>query len=110
VRSLANLSYRDVLVGADAPDEDRTEPALELKIELSEGESRTYRIAKLTDSEDYVLRSADRPQAFKLSKYDLMELIDLERSKLIVQPEPASESATAEEAPNPASATDTDAN
>jgi hypothetical protein len=108
VRTLANLSYRDVLAVTDAPAE--AEPVLELKIELGEGESRAYRIAKLAESEDYVLRSADRPQAFKLSKYDLMELIDLERSKLIVQPEPASESATAEEAPNPASATDTDAN
>ncbi|MCK7576594.1 MAG: DUF4340 domain-containing protein [Chromatiales bacterium] len=105
VRTLANLSYRDVFAAADTPAEDPAESVLELKIELSEGETRAYRIARLAESEDSVLRDAARAQSFKLSKYDLMELIGLERSKLIVQPEPASD---AEAAPNPASATDAD--
>lgn len=106
-RTLANLSYRDVFAGADIPDEDNAAPALELKIELSAGESRAYRIAKLAASEDSVLKVSDRPQAFRLSKYDLMELVDLNRSKLIVQPEPepapdASAPFTTEESPDPA--------
>lgn len=110
VRTLANLSYRDVFVGTDAPVEDGAEPVVELKIELSEGESRAYRIAKLNASEDYVLKDADRPQAFRLSKYDLMELVGLERSKLIIQPEPPPEPATPAKAPsNPEPHTDLDA-
>ncbi|NVZ08074.1 DUF4340 domain-containing protein [Allochromatium humboldtianum] len=88
VRTLANLSYRDVFAATEAPAEDASNPVLELKIELSAGESRAYRIARLAGSEDYVLKDAARPQAFKLSKYDLMDWVDLERSKLIVQPEP----------------------
>ena len=109
VRTLANLSYRDVFAAADTPAEDPAESVLELKIELSEGEARAYRIARLAESEDSVLKDAARAQSFKLSKYDLMELIGLERSKLIVQPEPAPEPASdAEAVPNPASATDTD--
>ena len=88
VRTLANLSYRDVFAATEAPAEDASNPVLELKIELSAGESRAYRIARLAGSEDYVLKDAARPQAFKLSKYDLMDWVDLERSTLIVQPEP----------------------
>lgn len=128
VRTLANLSYRDVFVGTDIPTDDQTESALELKLELGAEGARVYRIAKLKASEDSVLKVDDRPQAFKLSKYDLMELTDLERSKLLVQPEPASDAppgsepeppvtggtpdaagATATEAtPSAASATDAD--
>jgi hypothetical protein len=88
VRTLANLSYRDVFAATESPAEDQAESALELKLELGEGQSRAYRIAKLAESEDSVLKDVDRPQAFKLSKYDLMELVDLERSRLLVQPEP----------------------
>lgn len=110
VRTLANLSYRDVFVGTDVPGEDGAEAALELKIELGAGESRAYRIARLAESEDYVLKDAARPQAFKLSKYDLMDLVGLERSKLIVQPEPPPEPATtAKEASNSEPATDANA-
>lgn len=128
VRTLANLSYRDVFAAADAPAEDPAGPVLELKIELNEGESRAYRIAKLTDSEDSLLKQAGHLHAFRLSKYDLMELNDLDRSKLIIQPEPAtatdaqpeslppatgetpdSAGTTAtEEAPSPVSAKDAD--
>ena len=123
VRTLANLSYRDVFAATEAPAEDASNPVLELKIELSAGESRAYRIARLAGSEDYVLKDAARPQAFKLSKYDLMDWVDLERSTLIVQPEPttatdaqpesaAPESPVTDKAPAPVGTTpasDTDA-
>ncbi|ADC61917.1 DUF4340 domain-containing protein [Allochromatium vinosum] len=125
VRTLANLSYRDVFAATEAPAEDASKPVLELKIELSEGESRTYRIAGLAGSEDSVLKDAKRPQAFRLSKYDLMEWVDLDRSTLIVQPEPttgtdaqpessAPDSPVTDETPAPGStppgpASDTDA-
>ncbi|MTW22820.1 DUF4340 domain-containing protein [Allochromatium palmeri] len=83
VRRLANLSYRDVFTAAEAPADDPAAPVLELKLELSAGESRAYRIAKLADSEDFLLKDADRPYAFRLSPYDLDGLADLDRSTLI---------------------------
>ncbi|MGQ9659684.1 MAG: DUF4340 domain-containing protein [Thermochromatium sp.] len=89
VHTLANLSYRDVFAATEIPAEDTSRPALELRIELGEGESRTYRLAKLNASEDYVLKESGRPQGFRLSKYDLMEWADLERAKLLVSPTPA---------------------
>lgn len=114
VRTLANLSYRDVFTATKAPAEDTSRPVLELRIELSAGEARVYRIARLADSDDYMLKVGDRPHVFRLSKYDWMDMIDLDRSKLIVQPAPAKAADAQPESSEPAEATpsppsDTDA-
>lgn len=95
VRTLATLGYRDVFT--ETPPLDAAVPALDLKLELSDGATRTYRIAKLANSEDYALQDGIHAQVFKLSVYDLGELVGMARAKLFVaatsdQPPAASES------------------
>ena len=82
VHTLAALGYRDVL--SEAPPHDSAAPALEITLELSDGAARTYRIAKLAESEDYVLQDGIHAQVFRLSIYDLGELVGVARSKLLV--------------------------
>ncbi|NEX20314.1 DUF4340 domain-containing protein [Thiorhodococcus mannitoliphagus] len=91
VMKLAGLRYRGVLGIADDPAYKQQEPVLEIGLRLDDGSTKTYRVSKAEDSEDYVLKSDAMPYYFKLSEYDLEGLLDLERSKLIVQPEPTEE-------------------
>lgn len=82
---LTNLSYRGVLGTEDAPAYRQQEPTLVLTIGLKDGNARTYRISQAENSEDYVLKDAERPYFFKLSGYDLEGLLDLEPAKLTVK-------------------------
>ncbi|WP_242482128.1 DUF4340 domain-containing protein [Thiocystis violacea] len=103
VAKVANLGYRGVLGTEDDPAYHQQEPVLELSIQLDDGGTRAYRISKAEDGEDYVLKDAARPYYFKLSTFDLEGLLDLDRSKLIVQPEaPKAEAASEPPAPQPA--------
>ncbi|NEV60302.1 DUF4340 domain-containing protein [Thiorhodococcus minor] len=90
---LAGLRYRGVLGIEDDPAYKQDDPRLEIGIRLDDGTERSYRVSKPEDSEDYVLKSDALPYYFKLSKYDLEGLLDLDRSKLIVQPEPVEDEA-----------------
>ncbi|EXJ13423.1 DUF4340 domain-containing protein [Imhoffiella purpurea] len=84
---VANLGYRGVLGIQDEPDYDQENPKLTLVIHLEGDKTRTYRISQAKDSEDYVLKDADRPYYFKLSQYDLEGVLDLKADDLKAEPE-----------------------
>jgi hypothetical protein len=83
VLRLANLGYRGVLGIADDPAYNQQDPIIALEIGLVDGSTKTYRISRAADSEDYVLKDAERPWYFKLSELDLGELLDLEAADLL---------------------------
>lgn len=93
VTTLAGLRYRGVLGIKDDPAYQQDTPLLELGLALADGSTRTYRLSKAKDSEDYVLKSSAQPYYFKLSKYDLEGVLDVDRSTLIVQPKQPEEAA-----------------
>lgn len=104
---LANLSYRGVLGTQDDPAYQQQSPKLELTIGLADGTQRQYRVSQAEKSEDFVLKEADRPYYFKLSKYDLEGLLELGVDQLKVKPkveEPpkAADGPPAENQPKPA--------
>jgi hypothetical protein len=83
VLRLANLGYRGVLGIEDDPAYNQQDPMIALEIGLVDGSTKTYRISRATDSEDYVLKDAERPWYFKLSELDLGELLDVEAADLL---------------------------
>lgn len=85
IARVANLGYRGVLGAEEAAGREQDEPVLELSIERSGGEQSVYRISRVADSEDYLLRDAERPFVFKLSKLDLEGIIDMDQTKLLVK-------------------------
>lgn len=99
VSTLANLTYRDVLGVSEDPAQYLAEPKLAFVITLADGGSRDYRLAPIPESEDHVLKSGDRPYYFRLSKYDLVDLLDLDPSKLTVESQP--EAAKTDPSPEP---------
>lgn len=127
VMRVANLGYRGVLGIEDDPAYNQQDPQLELTVGLADGSTRSYRVSKGTDSEDYVLKQADRPWYFKLAEFDLGELmssdaasflpvtdvgtIDVEATDRLAPPLPIDEPADMPAAPNgqiaPETSTDT---
>ncbi len=106
IQDLANLSYRDVLGTADDPGYNQSAPVLELRVELSSGQNKIYRLSKMVEREDYVLKGSDRPYYFRLSKYDLGSLAELNRAKLLAQTKPVDQGGPDSASPAPASPAD----
>jgi hypothetical protein len=96
VLRLANLGYRGVLGVADDPAYNQQDPLIELEIGLADGSKRHYRISQAEDSQDYVLKDAERPWYFKLSEFDLGELLDIEIADLLAVDDAADPSASVE--------------
>jgi hypothetical protein len=95
---LAGLSYRGVLGTEDRPEHNLDKPVLALDIDLANGDKRSYRIAKIKDSEDYVLKEASSPYFYRLAAFDLDGLLDLSKDKLLGIKEPPKQQAKAEAA------------
>ncbi|WP_296701344.1 DUF4340 domain-containing protein [Thiocapsa sp. UBA6158] len=93
---LANLGYRGVLGVADDPTYNQQDPLIEFEIGLTDGSKRHYRISQAKDSQDYVLKDAERPWYFKLSEFDLGELLDIESADLLAGDDAADPSAGVE--------------
>ncbi|SDX11476.1 DUF4340 domain-containing protein [Thiocapsa roseopersicina] len=93
---IANLGYRGVLGIADDPAYNQQDPLIELQIGLTDGSKRRYRISRAKDSEDYVLKDPERPWYFKLSEFDLGELLDIESADLLAANDAADPSAGVE--------------
>jgi hypothetical protein len=83
LNKLGSFGYRGVLGTVDQPEYDQAAPVLDLHLQLSDGTPRGYRISKLKDSEDYVLKAADQPWYFRLSAFDLEGLKDMNRDLLL---------------------------
>ncbi|EGV16929.1 DUF4340 domain-containing protein [Thiocapsa marina] len=96
VLRLANLGYRGVLGVVDDPAYRQQDPLMDLEIGLADGSKRRYRISQAEDSQDYVLKAADRPWFFKLSEFDLGELLDIEVADLLGADDSADPSASVE--------------
>ncbi|UHD16171.1 DUF4340 domain-containing protein [Thiocapsa bogorovii] len=96
VLRLANLGYRGVLGVVDDPAYNQQDPLFELEIGLADGSKRHYRVSQAKDSQDYVLKDADRPWFFKLSEFDLGELLDMEVADLRARDDAADPSASVE--------------
>lgn len=88
---LANLGYRGVFGIEDDPAYNQAAPELVLDIGLADGGTRSYRISKVKDSDDYALKDSARPWYFKLSALDLGELLDTDAAGLVAAEEAASE-------------------
>ncbi len=117
VMRVANLGYRGVLGIEDDPAYNQQEPQLELTVGLADGSTRSYRVSKGQDSEDFVLKQADRPWYFKLAEFGLGELLsndaasflpvtdvettEVEATDTMEPPLPADESADEPAAPDP---------
>ncbi len=103
---IANLGYRGVLGNADKPEYNQATPTLEISVGLTGGAERQYRISQAKDSQDFVLKSSDRPWYFKLSEFDLEGLKDLSRDQLLGAKSPEAEAAPAapEDSATPAEA------
>ena len=97
---IANLSYRGVLGTEDKPQYDQGAPTLEIEIGLSDGKTRQYRVSKVKDGPDFVLKASDRPWYFRLSELDLEGLKDLSLSKLTGAPSAEQDSAPAVASPS----------
>jgi hypothetical protein len=104
---LANLSYRGILGGSDDPAYNQQEPVRVLDIGLTDGSHRGYRVSRLKDSQDYVLKDADRPWYFRVSEYDLGELLDTQASDLVKADEAPVSSDTSSAVAPPEAATAT---
>lgn len=76
VLRLANLSYRGILGSNDDPSYHQAEPARDIEIGLEDGSTLTYRISRLGDGPDWVLKDASKPWYFRLTDLDLGELLD----------------------------------
>jgi hypothetical protein len=83
VMRVANLGYRGVFGIEEDAAYNQQEPRLLLDIGLADGSTQTYRVSQSADSQDYVLKDVDRPWYFKLSEFDLGELLDIEASDLL---------------------------
>ena len=79
---IGNLGYRGVLGTQDKPEYNQSIPTMELRLKLKNGDTRTYRISKPKEGQDYVLKASDRPWYFKLADFDLEGVIDQDRAKL----------------------------
>ena len=79
---IGNLGYRGVLGTQDKPEFNQSAPAIELRLKLKNGDTRTYRISKPKEGQDYVLKSSDRPWYFKVADFDLEGVIDQDKAKL----------------------------
>jgi hypothetical protein len=87
---IGSLAYRGVLGTQDKPQYNQSAPVMELRLKLKNGDTRTYRISKPKEGQDYVLKASDRPWYFKLADFDLEGVIDQDKAKLRgEQPKPA---------------------
>jgi hypothetical protein len=89
---IGNLGYRGVLGAKDKPEYNQSAPTMELRLKLKNGDTRSYRISKPKEGQDYVLKASDRPWYFKVADFDLDGVIDQDKAKLSGEtPKPAAE-------------------
>ena len=100
VRAAANLNYLEVLGTEAKPAYQMDNPVVRLTVQPREGKPREFLIAKLADSEDYVLKASDHPWYFKVGAWAVKRLEEASKEQLLLaavspatSPEPAPESA-----------------
>ena len=87
VRAAANLNYLEVLGTEAKPEYQMDNPVARLTVQPREGSPREFLIAKLADSEDYVLKASDHPWYFKVGAWAVKRLEDARKELLLMEPE-----------------------
>jgi hypothetical protein len=95
---ISSLNYRGVLGTQDKPEYNQAAPTLDLRLQLADGSACEYRISKMKDGADSVLKAADRPWYFKLSDMDLEGLVEVTRDQLLGKAPAAESQASAPDA------------
>lgn len=100
-RAAANLNYLEVLGTEAKPDYQLDNPVVRLTVQPREGSPREFLIAKLADSEDFVLKASDHPWYLKIGPWAVKGLQEASKERLLLSPEPpeATLEATLESAP-----------
>jgi len=80
VRSLTNIDFLGVLVDEEGPAIDTESTPIEIEATLTENKTVRYRITKLAEGDDYLLKASNRPQGFTLAGYVVEDLIGLQRT------------------------------
>ena len=94
-RAAANLTYLAVLGTEPKPEYQLDNPVARLTVQPREDQPREFLIARLADSEDFVLKASDQPWYFKIGAWAVKALQESSKEQLLVAP------AAPEEAPEP---------
>ncbi|ESQ14014.1 MAG: hypothetical protein N838_13190 [Thiohalocapsa sp. PB-PSB1] len=92
--SLSSLGYRGVLGSEEKPEYGLAATELRLDLSLTDGGSRSYRIGRIQDTEDYALKEASDPYYYRLAAFDIGTLQDLSRATLLGQSQSVTDAAT----------------
>ena len=87
IRAAANLNYLEVLGTEAKPEYQMDNPVVRLTVQPREGKPREFLIAKLADSEDYVLKASDHPWYFKVGAWAVKQLEEARTERLLMEPE-----------------------
>jgi hypothetical protein len=101
VRAAANLSFRGVLGADPKGNYGQDTPELTWKVKTRD-EDLEYRLSKLKDLGEYVLKVSNEPYYFRLADFDTQALLDAERGALIEGTEGTAEESEAAETHPPA--------
>lgn len=88
-RTLTTIDFVGVLTPKDQPTISQVVPPIEIGATLESGETVSYRVSKLGESDDYLLEVSNRPQRFKIAAYSAEALTNIERGGLLQEPETA---------------------
>ena len=83
-RAAASLNYLEVLGTEAMPAYQMDNPVARLTVQPREGKPREFLIAKLPDSEDYVLKASDHPWYFKVGAWAVKGLQEASKETLLV--------------------------
>lgn len=87
IRAAANLNYLEVLGTEARPEYRMDNPVVRFTVQPREGKPREFLIAKLADSEDYVLKASDQPWYFKVGAWAVKQLEEARTERLLMEPE-----------------------
>jgi len=85
-RTATNLTYLEVLGTEAKPEYQLDNPVVRLTVQPREGKPREFLIARLADSEDYVLKASDQPWYFKIGAWTVKGLQEASKEQLLVAP------------------------
>ncbi len=110
---LSNLSFLEVLGKTDKPEYQQNEPELTYSVLLKGGDQVSFKISKIADQDDYVLKPSNSEHYFKLAKHVVDGLKGFSRANLVedkakpqrsVEPSPEVKVAPSAESESPGAA------
>jgi len=107
VRRLSSMDFVSVLGPEEKPAVNQDISPVEVEATMASDETVRFRIFKLEEGDEYLLEVSNRPQRFTLAAYAAEDLLDIDRTRLLKEPELPAEGSS-ESAPPPTAATDDD--